>query len=310
MTKYIFLFLSLFSLAPAAQGCDICGCGVGSYYLGILPEFNKRFGGLRYQHKTMRSHLGPTGERTPLTNDEAYQTLELWGGWNIGKRFRVLGIVPYNFIGREIKGSGMGAEKTGLGDIALMGYYSLFQSAGTVGNKLLVQSLWVGAGVKLPTGLYDPGERSDLTQEESNNFQLGTGSTDVMLNAAYDLRLQDMGINLNLNYKLNTENRHEYRYGNKFTANMLAYYKFNIQGKVRIAPNAGVLFETAEKDLECDQYRVAQSGGYSYTAIAGVEFNVNKVSFGANYQAPFSQNLAEKRVDAGNRWMTHVSFSF
>lgn len=48
----------------------------------------------------------------------------------------------------------------------------------------------------------------------------------------------DLGVNLNTSYKLNTENQYDYRYGNKFTGNLLAYYKFNIKQKIRIAPNA------------------------------------------------------------------------
>ena len=60
----------------ATKACDICGCGVGTYYLGILPDFNKRFVGLRYQHKQLTTHLGPTGNRTPITADETYESLE------------------------------------------------------------------------------------------------------------------------------------------------------------------------------------------------------------------------------------------
>ena len=57
MKKYIItILLALFSWS-AVKACDICGCGVGSYYLGILPEYNKRFIGLRYQHKNLTTHL-------------------------------------------------------------------------------------------------------------------------------------------------------------------------------------------------------------------------------------------------------------
>lgn len=298
-------------MIPISKACDICGCGVGSYYIGILPDFNKRFIGLRYQHKSLLTHLGPTGNRTPITADETYQSMEMWGAWNIGQRWRVMAILPYNFNTRNIKGSGEQGKKNGMGDVVAMGYYKIFEEAkGTASNKMLVHSLWIGAGVKAPTGRYDAGERSNAAQDSPNNFQLGTASTDFMFNLAYDVRLMDLGLNVNTTYKLNTENKYDYRYANKFTANALAYYKFNVKNKVRIAPNAGITYETQPQDVVFGKYDVAQSGGNSTTGIVGVEVNMGKISFGGNYQSPLNQNLAGGRVEAGNRFLTHLSFSF
>lgn len=307
MKLKLILTTAIIALTISTKACDICGCGVGSYYIGILPEYNKRFIGLRYQHKTLQTHLGPTGERTPLTTDETYQSAELWGGWNIGSKFRVLAFVPYNFnerINQDERGT-----KNGLGDIALMGYYNLFNKTGTLGSKLLVQSLWLGAGVKVPTGKYEPTERLAV-QESPNNFQLGTASTDFSFNAAYDVRYNDLGLNANVNYKVNTENKYDYRYGNKLTTNVLAYYKFRLFHSFTVAPNAGVLYETSAKDVENQKYEVNVSGGHSLTAILGAEFAFKGISFGANYQNVRSQNLAGGRAFAGNRVMTHISIPF
>lgn len=308
MTKKLIILFVLTTISiTATHACDICGCGVGSYYLGILPEYNKRFIGLRYQHKTLQTHLGPFGERTPLTADETYQSMELWGGWNIGTKFRILAFVPYNF-NKRVSQTGNGS-KDGLGDIALMGYYKLFDHKGVVGERLLVQSLWIGGGVKLPTGKYEPSERT-MVQESPNNFQLGTESLDFTLNAAYDIRYNDLGMNFNANYKMNTENKYDYRYGNKFTANALVYYKFRVANAFTVAPNAGVLYETADKDVENKKFDVAVSGGHSLSAVAGLEVAMNGLSFGANYQNVRSQDLAGGRAFAGNRVMVHMSLPF
>lgn len=305
--KSIISFIVLSFICSAVQACDICGCGVGSYYIGILPEYNKRFMGIRYQYKTLRTHLGPNGETTPITANETYQSAEIWGGWNFGKKFRVLAFVPYNFNKRSSQENT--GTKTGLGDIAVMGYYNVFNNTGNLGEKLLVQSLWIGAGIKVPTGKYEPSERLAV-QESPNNFQLGTASTDFTLNAAYDIRYNDLGLNANVNYKINTENKYEYRYGNKFTANLLAYYKFRIANTVTVAPNAGVLYETSQKDIESKKYEVDVSGGYSFSAIGGVEIAMKGISVGANYQNVRSQNLANGRAYAGNRLMIHTSIPF
>jgi len=308
MNKKIITTLLLIIIGmTATRACDICGCGVGSYYLGILPEYNKRFLGMRYQYKNLHTHLGPNGERTPITADEIYQSAELWGGWNLGTKFRVLAFVPYNF--NERKSQGGNGSKNGLGDIALMGYFKLFDHKGTLGERLLVQSLWIGGGIKVPTGKYEPAERT-IVQESPNNFQLGTASTDFTLNAAYDIRYNDLGLNANVNYKINTENKYDYRYGNKFTANLLAYYKIRIAKVMTVAPNAGVLYETAEKDVEAGKYDVDVSGGYSLSAVAGLEAGMKGLSFGANYQNVRAQDLAAGRAYAGNRLMVHMSVPF
>lgn len=305
MKKIFFPSILLF-ITSGIFACDICGCGVGSYYLGILPEFKKRFIGLRYQHKGLITHISADGNVSYLTSQETYQTAELWGAFNMGKRFRVMGFVPVNF--NERVNQGKTSSKSGVGDIAVMGYYKLMDDQKTLGSKRFVQSLWVGGGVKLPTGKYDPVDEN-ISQNTQNTFQLGTGSIDFTLNAAYDVRLQDAGINTNVSYKINTANKYDYQYGNKLTTNILGYYKFNIQNKVTIAPNTGIMYEQAQKDLNANSHKVDESGGYSTMATLGAEFTIKQISFGGNFQTPLSQSLAGDRVKAKDRFMLHVSFS-
>ncbi|MGJ1411828.1 transporter [Sphingobacterium thalpophilum] len=305
------LLLLFIGLPLSSRACDICGCGVGSYYIGILPQFNKRFVGVRYQYKSLQTHLGPTGNRTPISAEETYQSLELWGAWNLGSRWRIMAIVPYNFNARNIPGSGEVGRMNGLGDIVVYGYYKIFEQMGsTKSNQMFNHSLWVGAGVKAPSGKYDPAQRSAASQDAPNNFQLGTASTDFMINLAYDIRVMDLGLNTNVSYKMNTENKYDYRYGNKLSVNSLLYYKVNIKDRVRLSPNAGVGYETQPKDVSMQRYDVAQSGGYSLAEIAGIEVNIGKVNLGANYQTLLSQKLADGRAKAGGRWLTHISYSF
>jgi hypothetical protein len=179
----------------------------------------------------------------------------------------------------------------------------------TGNNKLLVQSLWIGGGVKAPTGKYEPTAHKE-NEDMPNNFQLGTASTDFTLNAMYDVRLMDFGVNANVSYKINTANKYDYQYGNKFTANVLAYYKIRAAEKVTLAPNAGILYETAEKDTEAKKYTADISGGHSLLATMGLEATMGVVSVGGNFQPAISQQLADGRIKAGNRVMLHVTYLF
>lgn len=310
MKKNILLMLLFTAFSGlGAFACDICGCGVGSYYLGILPDFKKRFIGLRYQQKSLLTHLSPDGSRSYLTTDETYRSYELWGAWNMGSKFRVVGFVPLNQV-QKIN-QGVTQHKTGLGDIALVGYYKLFGSQGATEGKtsrFVSQSLWVGGGIKLPTGHYDPNDESN-TAGSQNTYQLGTASVDFTLNAMYDLRVQDVGVNVNASYKINSYNRYHYQYGNKLTTNLLGYYKFRV-ANITIAPNAGAMWETAANDHRNSNSKVDESGGWSVMGTGGIEVNINRIAFGANYQVPVSQSLAAGMVKGGRRGMVHIAFAF
>lgn len=303
MKKY-FLLAVIIASPFLTVACDICGCGVGNNYIGILPDFQKKIFGLRYRYNDMLTHLGVDGTYTYLTTKEQYNTIEAWGGWNITSKLRVMASVPYSF--NERTNQGVSKSKSGIGDITLSGYYELLNKRySTHNDKLLVQSLWIGGGIKLPTGHYNPSDKSE-TNQNANLFQLGTGSVDFNVSTMYDIRLQDAGINLNANYKINTTNKYEYRYGNKFNINTQAYYKWRIKNKLMLAPNAGVQYETAANDLD-NGFNVTVSGGTLLLGTLGLETAFNKMAIGANYQTPLSQNLANGIVKANDRVMVHIA---
>jgi len=303
--RTFYLLMLLLLLSPfTSMACDICGCGVGNNYIGILPEFNKKIIGLRYRYSSMFTHVGVDGTFTYLTTKEKYNTVELWGGWNITKNIRFMASVPYNY--NERSNQGITNTKNGLGDITVNGFYQLIHSRKNVfSNKLLVQSLWVGGGIKLPTGKYNPLDKSS-SNETANLFQSGTGSVDFSVNAMYDIRLQDAGINVSSSYKINTANKYDYTYGNKFSSSAQAYYKFRLKDIVTIAPNAGVVYEKAQKD-EDKEFAVDISGGNLFLTTVGMETTFKKFSVGGSWQKTISQNLANGIIKANNRVMVHLA---
>lgn len=306
MKKYIITIAVVLALPMFSSACDICGCGVGNSYIGILPDFYKKIFGVRYRYNSLLTHIGAGGATTYLTTAEMYRTVELWGGYNIGSKFRIMVAVPYSF--NERLNQGITRSKNGLGDVSAAGYFQAISNRKVIfSNKLLVQSLWIGGGVKLPTGKYNPSDKS-AANENTNLFQLGTASTDFTINAMYDIRLQDAGLNIASAYKINTANKYDYKYGDKLTINGEAYYKFRIKNKVTIAPNTGIQYEKSQKDTD-RKFGVDISGGYLLSGTAGVETSFKKISIGGNYQIPLSQNLGSGFVKANNRFMVHISFA-
>jgi hypothetical protein len=307
MKKFMIGLCMLVCVPHISNACDICGCGVGNGYIGILPDFAKRVIGIRYRFNSLQTHLGAGGSVSYLTSMEKYHTTELWMGWNLSQKVRLMASLPYNLNQRQ--NQGQSESKSGIGDVSLSGFYALMNKKKSLSTgQMLVQSLWLGGGIKLPAGEYADADKS-TNENSANLFQLGTGSIDFSANIMYDVRLQDVGFNVSAGYKTNTANKYDYRYGNKFSLSTQAYSKVRIARKLSISPNAGIQYEGAAKDYN-QRRTVDMSGGKILLATAGIEAVFSKILVGANYQLPLSQRLAEGFVKGENRWMMHVSRAF
>ena len=308
MKKFLLSLLLSFALFTSFA-CPICGCGVGGFYIGLLPTYKSQFIGLRYQYAHYETHLK---DEPGQYSHDYYKIVELYGGVTIGTRWQLLGFVPYHFNYQNTD-DGI-VRRNGLGDISALINYKLRKTSSlTKNNKTFSQEFWLGAGFKLPTGKYAVNFKDSVTQDLDDllgdvNSQMGTGSIDVITSAMYNVRISNFGINTTLNYKINTTHN-SFRYGDRFSVNSFGYYQGKLTGKIYMAPNVGVLYEHVSHNY-LKSSKIAQTGGYAMLASAGLDLNFKKITVGTNVQLPFTQDYSLGQTQYKTRGLVHVTYTF
>jgi hypothetical protein len=304
--KKVFLLFYLLLVVATAPACDICGCGVGSYYFGVMPQFNKNFAGLRYRSMSFESHLNSRILRT----QEYFHTMELWTRFYASPKLQLMAFVPYSF-NTQSDVNQVSKRLQGLNDVAVMANYNVLNLY--LKNDTLVRkfkhNLWLGGGLKLPTGAYNF-EEQDAGQVANANFQLGSGSLDFLLTAFYNVRYLNWGFNQDISYKINTSNSKDYRFGNRISGNSNVFYIQQIQKNLALMPYTGLYYEHSGQDFRSKE-QIRETGGYFTAANVGLDVYIaQRVTVGANYQIPLSQNLGNGELRAQERLNVQFSVLF
>ncbi|MEI7523277.1 MAG: hypothetical protein WCJ95_03060 [Mariniphaga sp.] len=294
-------FLVVFSLLlKTLLACDICGCSSGNYFLGPSPQFNKYFIGTRYSFRSFSTVLKSDNKQF---SKDFYQTAELWGGIKIKQRFQVLVFLPYNV--NHSKSDDGNRLNQGLGDLTLIGNYSILDKLSlTKESNAISQQLWLGFGVKLPTGLYAI-DQSEVVS--SANSQPGTGSIDYLVTTSYNLVIENWGIASNLNYKIN-QSAASFHFGNRFSATAFAFRTIPFKSN-SISPTIGLLYENLQQS-ELAKLKIESTGGNALLVAAGLESKFKNTSIGINAQLPIDQNISDLQTKIKLRGMVHLTFAF
>jgi len=308
--KKLFLSLLILSVFYTADACPICGCGVGGFYIGLLPTYKSQFLGLRYGYSHYETRLND--DPTQFSHDY-YRQVELYGGVTLGKHWQVMGFLPYHF-NHQITDDGV-VDRNGLGDMSLLANYKLWESSKlSKNNTSFHQEFWLGAGIKLPTGKYGVNFSDSTNNELSDllgdvNSQMGTGSTDFIFNMMYNIHFGMFGVNTTANYKVNTMNNSDFKYGDRLSINSFAYYQTKPIKKIYMAPNVGLLYEyTMPNHLAAS--KVQQTGGYVASASVGLDLNFTNITVGTNVQLPVAQDYAEGQTVQKVSGLVHVTYTF
>ena len=300
--KKIFILTVVVSLISVEMiiACNVCGCGVGNYHYGILPQFRKNFVGIRYRHGSYTSKLD--GGHSASYSYETFQGAELWGRFYPAKRIQAFVFIPFNFNERR---EGINTKNLhGLGDVVISANYNLINTYDSTTTSLK-HNLLIGGGLKLPTGEYRALENG-LTVNQ--NFQLGTGSVDFLFNLIYTTRYKNIGVNAEFSYSLNSTNKDEYRFGDAARAGLTGFYIVSLDA-LTIMPNIGLSGEFFEDNKQFDE-PFPDTGGWASMFNVGTEIYYRNLALGASYSHPGKQELFHGKVEANDRVSAHVTFMF
>ncbi len=298
--KRIFTSLLLIFLMFPTFACDICGCNSGNYFIGPFPEFNRYFVGTRYSLQGYGTVL--SSDQTQFSND-LYQTTELMAAAIIKRKWQVMMFMPYHFI--YSKSDDGTHRNNGLGDMTLMGNYKLLDTRYLNKDTVTVfHQLWIGAGVKLPTGKFSVDPEELVT---SANLQPGSGSFSYMFNLLYVFQIKSWGLNFSSNYRINHA-ADNYRFGNRLNLTSFVFRTFPL-GNISLSPNIGMLYERMAANRNAN-VKVADTGGSDALTAAGIEVKYRNTVFGCNAQVPLASDLSSGQTNPGMRAMCHLSFMF
>jgi hypothetical protein len=297
MKKILGMMLLASAWMEPSRACDVCGCSASNQYLGVLPTANLNFVGIQYLHNGFSSDHPSLFENRPNERaDDYYNTVQLWGRYNIGSRLQVFAFVPYRYnVQRTDTGT---STMSGVGDISVLANVLLLKDdASATGWQ---HQLLAGGGLKAPTGAY-----TGVTERDKlglPNMQPGTGSWDVMLNANYTLRRRSEGVNLDASYTLTMPNAERYKYGNRLNVGLLLFHSWR-KDAFTLMPQIGCRYEYTLHDYDNYDRRWLneQSGGYMAFATAGIQAYYKQLGLRCTYQLPVAQQYARGYVTANNK---------
>lgn len=301
--KILCILLLIFNLPGKMQvlACDVCGCGGGGVFLGIMPQYKKYFTGIRYHQKRYNSHLGSSTGL--LRTREHFSMLEMFAGMRLGKKGQLIAMLPYQWNTQT--GSSGQAMVKGMGDVTGMALFQVLESLSLDKNqKMVSHKINVGGGIKLPTGKWRFDDAGMLGQHA--NFMPGSGSVDFSAMALYQFRHGNWGAAVSTIYKATTANANGFKFGNTSQLAGQAFRNLVINKSFTLTPNIGVLSEFTSKDA-LQKQPVTLSGGWLVNALTGVEASFKHVSTGLVLQPPIAQNLNQSEVKSLTRMMFYCT---
>jgi hypothetical protein len=268
-----------------------------------MPQFEKHLLGIRYRQSSFSSHLNQGS--TLFATTEEFRAAELYGRFYLGERWQLLATLPYNYNNQRT--ATQEKKLSGLGDASLLVNYRLLDASTSMNNKLLKHQLWLGGGLRLPTGNSDFNEL-DAGQVANPNFQLGSGSLGYIGQLNYTARLAKVGFTATGLAEYWHPNAGGYQFGKRFGGAGNLFYIKQIKNW-GLMPSLGAQYSYAYRNRQ-DAEQLRQTGGQLLLATAGLDVFLGKIAGGFAYNHPLSQSLAAGHIQANAAYTAHLSWLF
>jgi hypothetical protein len=230
----------------------------------------------------------------------------LWGGFQV-KKWQIMAFVPY-LQSRKVSDDGT-VVSSGIGDASVLVNYLLISKTGLSANEKTTfrNDLWLGGGVKLPTGK----STLDISNPDFNtgdfNSQPGTGSIDYLANLTHNLSLNNSGIVTNLTYRFNSSNSQNFRFGDRFYGSMIYFHTLS-KNNWKLRPNAGANIQTNSVNQYNGQ-AIEGSNGYILNALIGLNLVHGKWGILLQGFLPVSQNMYSGQTNLNGKGMVGLTYS-
>jgi len=278
-------------------------------------------GQINSKHFASKDQTIKTTEKFKLS--ELYNSYDVFTDFYLNPRLQ-LNLSTYYTDNYILNDDSTTTNIAGIGDASAILKYRLFNSkkcTDSLKNRF-VHRVTVGGGIDLPTGKYNKRTITDIQTEIEPNtiigtaieeldphIQAGTGSISYLFLAEYMTKINNIGLNTNVSYKLTTANKNGFRFANRFNDNGTVFFLLNLSKNLRAMPFVGATYETSERDSQ-DNIPVLGSGGKALFFNGGLNFFINKLSVEFSYYTPFYEDLLDDQPFNKNRMVTQLAYYF
>jgi hypothetical protein len=281
-------------------------------YQGIMPTDYKGNIGFNMRQRYFKG-AALTHNHSDGSSHEHGQMNQLLTNYELNYRFFLTrkliinGNIPVADFQFSSSKSSTNFRNVGMGDPLVVLKYELISPSKSdeVKNK---HRLLFGAGVKLPIGThYKEILNNQPLDENLLQLQLGTGSMDWVLNANYQLRRNNHGLQTDVSFKHNLANNLGFVKGNQFNAQANYFYQKRWSKSV-FMPAIGMLYENAVND-KINNNVLTNTGGSNWYGSVGAEFFMKTISVYFNYQQLISQNLNGFQMKNNLRFTLGINYN-
>ncbi|MFN5705053.1 MAG: hypothetical protein ACK45U_04295 [bacterium] len=286
MKNFMLIAILFFSIELRA-GCDMC-----TLYLGMHPNQTKNSIGLRYrlsEYNLASAHNhGGNNHTNNIKEIRIFQTTELWAQYMPMTRWQIIAVMPYSMNSVEQNNLVIDSYNN-IGDLQIINRYLVYRSDD---DDKYQKQISVGLGIKAPTGVYNEKSRAGTIDPHVQN---GSGSWDMLLNTAFLIKNDRYGFNQELNLKINTKNKNEYQFANRYSSASTIFLLFKHK-RISIQPSLSGMIEFADYD-HSNSMSVYFSNGLSVYAQAGIDIYYKKFIINVNSSMPAYEKLNDSGAE-------------